>query len=65
MNCSQPFPKAIDQMFMLYFGLSPLIYHNNSMKEHGFLEYKATLILTHWHVSETEPDKALVILATG
>ena len=35
------------------------------MKKHGFVEYKATLILIHDHVSKTEPDLALAILATG
>ena len=52
---------ARDQMSRLSFGLNPLNL-NNSMKEHGFLDYKATLILIHQHVSETEPDMSLAIL---
>ena len=48
-------------MFRLCFGLSPVLYHNNSMREQGFLKYKATLILVHSHVCKTELDMALAI----
>ena len=31
----------------LVVALAPLLHHNNSIKEHGFLENKATLMLIH------------------